>query len=279
MSTPFRRLPASISATLIALVGACLAAPATAQPQAESPLQQIRFEQHLGDQVPLGLPFQDQDGRVVTLGNVLGKRPALLVFAYYECPMLCSLVLNGVGTALKSMTFTPGREFDIVVVSIDPGETPVLASQARERALERYGRPETRNGWHFLTGSEESIRMLTRAAGFRYVYDKTRDEYGHAAGIVVLTPDGRIARYFFGIEYPPRDLRLGLIEAADRKIGSPIDQIFLYCFHYDPVMGKYSAVTLNILRVSAVATVLALGLLVFLLRRRELQGSKMLGTA
>jgi len=246
---------------------------------AANPLRQIGYDQRLGERLPSGLPFRDQDGRAVRLGDYLGQRPALLVLAYYKCPMLCSLVLNGVTASLKSLSFNPGQELDVVVVSINPAETPALAAAAKREALARYGRPETAAGWHFLTGPESSIRELARTVGFRYVYDPARAEYGHPAGIVLVTPEGRIARYYFGIEFPPRDLRLGLIEAADRKIGTPIDQVFLYCFHYDPVVGKYSAVTLHIVRAGAAATVLALGLLVFLLHRRERRKPHMLGTA
>jgi protein SCO1/2 len=270
--------PLHRAAVALALLGA-LAGAASAQPLPADPLRQIGYDQRLGETVPRELAFRDEQGKAVRMGDYLGERPVLLVLAYYKCPMLCTMVQTGVTTTLKSLAFVPGKEFDVVVVSINPAETPALAAEAKAAALARYGRTGTEKGWHFLTGPEESIRQLTRTVGFRYIYDKARDEYGHAAGIVLLTPEGRIARYFFGIEYPPRDLRLGLIEAADRRIGTPIDQIFLYCFHYDPVVGKYSAVTLNILRVSAAATVLALGLLVYLLRRREQQRPKMLGTA
>lgn len=242
-------------------------------------LQQIRFDQRLGEPVPLGLAFRDESGRPVRLGDFFVERPVILVLSYYECPMLCPMVLNGLASTFKPLSFEPGRDFEVVVASIDPGETPRLAAEAEKRTLERYGRPRTAAGWHFLTGGQAEISALADAVGFRYVYDRERDEYAHAAGVVVLTPDGRISRYLFGIDYPPRDVRLALIESADREIGSLIDQALLYCFHYDPAMGRYSAMTFKILRVAAAATVLGLVLMITLLRRRETRQPGPLGTA
>ena len=240
--------------------------PSSSMPE---PLKAVGYDQRLGEQVPLDLAFRDEAGRPVKLGDLFGHRPVVMVFAYYECPMLCDLVLQGLAGSLRALSFDAGREFDVVVVSIDPKETPKLAAETEAQILKSYGRPGTRDGWHFLTGSQQSILKLTQAAGFRYVYDRERDEFAHAAGVMILTPGGRISRYLYGIEYAPRDVRLALIESADGRIGNLADQILLYCFHYDPVFGKYSAMTMNILRLSAVATVLGLGLLIVLLKRRD----------
>lgn len=242
-------------------------------------LQEVRFDQRLGESLPLGLAFRDESGRPVRLGDFFGKRPVILVLSYYECPMLCPMVLDGLVRAFKPLTFEPGRDFEVVVASIDPGETPKLAAAAESRTLERYGRPRTAAGWHFLTGDQAAVSALADAAGFRYVYDKERDEYAHAAGIIVLTPGGKVSRYLFGIDYAPRDVRLALLDSTGGKIGSAIDSAFLFCFHYDPAMGRYSVATFRILRVAAVATVLGLVLMIVLLRRREAEQPGPLGAA
>lgn len=242
------------------------AVPASAMP---GPLKEVRYEQRLDAQIPLDLPFRDEAGRQVKLADYFGKRPALLVLAYYHCPMLCDLVLQGVETGLKPLSLEPGRELDVVVVSIDPQETPALAAAKKREILARYGRPGTASGWHFLTGPQPSITRLANAVGFRYVYDPQRNQFAHAAGIVILTPAGRISRYLFGIEYAPRDVRLAVIESAGGKIGNLTDQILLYCFHYDPAIGRYSAATLRLVRVAAIASVVGLVVMIVLLRRRE----------
>ncbi len=233
------------------------------------PLKEVRYDQRLGEQVPLALAFRDEAGRPVKLGGYFGRRPVLLVLAYYHCPMLCDLVLQGVETSLKPLSLAPGKDFDVVVASIDAKETPELAAAKKQEILARYGRPGTAAGWHFLTGPQPSIERLANAVGFRYVYDPQRNQFAHAAGMVILTPGGRVSRYLFGVEYPSRDVRLGLIESAGGKIGGVVDQVLLYCFHYDPVIGRYSAATLNIVRLAAIATVAGLVLLIVLLRRRE----------
>lgn len=257
----------TLAALLIAqAVAADSTVPSSAMPE---PLKAVGYDQRLGEQVPLDLAFRDEAGRPVKLGDLFGRRPVVMVFAYYECPMLCDLVLQGLVGSLRALSFDAGREFDVVVVSIDPEETPKLAAETEAQILKGYGRQGAEKGWHFLTGSQPSILKLTQAAGFRYVYDRERDEFAHAAGVIVLTPGGRISRYLYGIEYAPRDVRLALIESADGRIGNLADQILLYCFHYDPVYGKYSAMTMNVLRLSAVATVLGLGLLIVLLKRRD----------
>ncbi len=193
--------------------------------------------------------------------------------------MLCDLVLQGVTGSLKSLTFDAGKQFEVVVVSIDPKETTQLAAKTKAGNVSRYGRAGTEKGWHFLTGGQDPILELTQAAGFRYSYDKERDQFAHAAGMMVLTPGGRISRYLFGIDFAPRDVRLALIESAEGKIGNLADQILLYCFHYDPVYGRYSAMTMNILRLAAAATVLGLGLLIVLLKRRDRPEPRPVGAA
>jgi protein SCO1/2 len=243
------------------------------------PLREVRYDQRLGEAVPLDLAFRDEAGRAVRLGDYFGRRPVILVLAYYRCPMLCDLVLQGVETGLKPLSLEPVKDFDVVVASIDPNETPQQATAKKREILARYGRPRTAAGWHFLTGPQPSIARLANAVGFRYVYDRERNEFAHAAGIVILTPEGRISRYLFGVEYPARDLRLSLIESAGGAIGNVVDQVLLYCFHYDPAIGRYSAVTLNIVRLGAVATVAGLVLLIVLLRRRETAQPGPLGAA
>jgi protein SCO1/2 len=236
------------------------------------PLRQVGYEQNLGKRVDPGLAFRDEAGRAVRLGDYFGERPVVLVLAYYRCPMLCDMVLEGLVTSVRTLSFTPGKEYDVVVVSINPKETAEEAAAKKRATLIRYARKGTAESdaaWHFLTGSQGSIAKLADAVGFHYVYDPSNDQYAHAAGIVVLTPDGRTSRYLLGIEYAPRDLRLALIESSQGRIGNVVDQILLYCFHYDPVIGRYSAMTFNVLRLAAVATVVGLVLLIVLLRRRE----------
>ena len=238
----------------------------TTQP---GPLAEVGFDQRLGEPVPLDAVFADERGERVTLGDYFGDRPVIMALVYYECPMLCTMVLNGLTSTLRVLEFDPGREFEVVVVSFDTREIPADASSTRATYLARYDRPGTEDGWHFLTGDEESVQRLTQSLGFRYVWDPESNQFAHAAGIVALTPEGQIARYFYGIEYAPRDVRLGLVEAADNQIGSLVDQVLLYCFHYDPVVGKYSAVIMNIVRIAGAATVLALGSFLLLQWRRE----------
>jgi protein SCO1/2 len=241
--------------------------PASAKPGL---LGRIGIDQRLNHQVPLDLPFTDESGRQVRLGEYFGKRPVILALVYYECPMLCTQVLNGLVTALGVLNFEPGREFDVVAVSFNPREGPGLASQKKASYMERYGRPHTAGGWHFLTGTEDSIRALAQAVGFRYEYDKETRQFAHGAGIEVLTPKGIISKYFYGIEYSARDIRLGVIEASDERIGTAIDDILLLCYHYDPATGRYGAAVLRLVRAGAVATVLVfLSFLVVSLRRER----------
>ena len=213
--------------------------PGTPADQQVNLLEDVRYDQKLDAQVPLDLLFRDEHGTAVTLGQFFGKRPVILALVYYECPMLCSQVLNDLVAALRVLSLNPGQEFDVVAVSFNERETPGLAAVKKAGYMERYGRPGTERGFHFLTGSEAEIAQLTETVGFKYAWDADIKQYAHAAGIVVLTPDGRVSKYFYGLEYSPRDLRLGLVEAADRKIGTPVDTLLLYCYHYDPTTGKY----------------------------------------
>jgi len=256
-----RRLP-RIALLVAPLVLSTFAGVTTARSQGYSPefLDQIGIDQRLDEQVPLDIPFLDERGNEVRLSDYFGQRPVVLALVYYECPMLCTEVLNGLLRSLRALSFTAGQEFEVLTVSFDPEETPVLALTKKRMYLERYNRPGAADGWHFLTGSEESIRQLTEAVGFRYVYVSARDQFAHASGIMVLTPEGKISRYFYGVEYPTRDLRLGLVEAAANRIGTAVDQVLLLCFHYDPTTGKYGFVIMNAIRFAAFATVVGLGM-------------------
>ena len=240
--------------------------PASAQPEM---LRGIGIDQRLNQQVPLDVVFRDESGADVTLGSLLRGKPVLLSLVYYECPMLCTLVMNGMLSAMKALPFDAGREFDVITVSFNPTDTAALAAQKKATYLEQYRRPGAEKGWHFLTGDAPSIERLADAVGFRYRYDPERKEFAHAAGLTVLTPRGVVARYFFGVEFSPRDLKFGLMEAAENRIGSPIDQLLLLCYHYDPATGRYSTAVLTALRVAAVVTVLALGGFMFWAIRRD----------
>jgi protein SCO1/2 len=236
-------------------------------------LSKIAIDQKIGQTIPLDLPFTDETGRSVRLGDFFGKRPVILALVYYECPMLCTQVLNGLVTALGVMNFEPGKEFDVVAVSFNPKEGPGLAAQKKANYLERYGRPHTAHGWHFLTGSEESIARLTDAVGFRYEYDDEIKQFAHGAAIELLTPKGVLAKYYYGIEYSARDIRLGLIEASEERIGTPIDDVLLFCYHYDPSTGKYGASVLGLVRAGAIATVAAFLTFLTVSLRRERAGA------
>jgi protein SCO1 len=255
-------------AAAFAQVGATVPGPGDPASARPGLLSAIHIDQHLDRQLPLDLPFVDDTGKNVRLGDYFGKRPVVMALAYYECPMLCTQVLNGLVSALSVMNFEPGREFDVVVVSFNPREGPGLASQKKASYLERYGRPQTAGGWHFLTGEQSSIDALTDALGFRYAYDDTIKQFAHGAAIEVLTPKGHISKYFYGIEFSARDLRLGLIEASDERIGTPVDDFLLFCYHYDPATGKYGASVLRLVRLGGILTVLAfLSFLTISLRR------------
>jgi protein SCO1/2 len=232
-------------------------------------LRDVGFDQRLDEQVPLDLVFKDETGQSVQLGDYFNGKPVILVLAYYRCPMLCTEVLNGLVRALLDVPFDVGKEFNVITLSFDPRETPELAAAKKKTYLERYGRPGADEGWHFLTGEQDSITQLTEAVGFRYTYDARNDQFAHASGIMVLTPTGKISRYFYDITYSPRDLRLGLVEASENKIGSPADHILLFCFHYDPAEGKYGPVIMNFVRLGGVLTLLALGTFITVLWRQD----------
>lgn len=235
-----------------------------------SVLQNVGFEPQLNAHLPLDLAFRDETGRSVQLRDYFTQKPVLLALVYYGCPMLCDQLEQGVVGTLRMLSFNPGRDYEVVFVSFDPRETPDLAAQKKESAMTHFRRPETASGWHFLTGSKESIDALTKGANFRYSFDEKSNLFAHASGIMLLTPDGRISRYFYGVEFPSRDVRLGLVDASAGKIGTPIDHILLYCYHYDPSSARYSASILKLIRVGGVLTILCLvaGMLIF--RRRDI---------
>ncbi len=274
----------SITAALVLLLAAASAAaqsdvpgvnPKAGVPSSQMPavLSQVSYEQRLDQRLPLDLPFTDEDGRAVKLGDYFGTKPVVLAFVYYECPMLCTQVLNGLTTSLSVLEQTVGREFDVIAISFDPRETPALASGKKKSHLDRYGRPQSAPGWHFLTGDEASIRAVTAAAGFRYVWDDATQQFAHPSGIIVATPDGRLARYFFGIEYAPRDVKFALMESSEGRIGSAIDQLLLYCYHYDPATGSYGFVAMGAVRVGGAVTLAALlGFVVMSIRRESRAG-------
>ncbi len=233
-------------------------------------LNGVGIDQKLNEQVPLDLVFKNENGETVKLGDYFGKKPVVLSLVYCQCPMLCNQVLNGMLSAFKVMAFQPGQEFEVVTVSFDPRETPALAAAKKSTYVNYLSvarRANANSGWHFLTGDDANIKRLTDAVGFRYQFDEATNQFAHASAIYVTTPEGKLARYFYGIEYAPRDLRLGLIEAADNKIGSPVDQLMLYCFHYDPATGKYGAVVMKMMQVGGLLTLLAMAGMFFVLRR------------
>lgn len=245
------------------------AVPAFAHEALPAIFKDVGFDQRLNEPVPLDAVFRDEAGQPVRLGDYLGQKPVILALIYYRCTTLCPMILDGLVRSLHALSFDIGKQFSIVTLSFDPRETPALAAAKKAEYVKRYGRPGAADGWHFLTGDEPAIQRLTKAVGFRYVYDDKTDQYAHAAGILMLTPQGRVARYFYGIDYSPRDLRLGLIEAAANTIGNPIDQVLLYCYHYDPLTGKYGLIVMNVLRLAGLATVLILGAFILVMLRRE----------
>jgi protein SCO1/2 len=246
-------------------VGAMTTPPTNQRPPM---LKQVGIEQHLDEQIPPNLTFRDEGGKPVRLGDYFGRKPMVLNLVYYQCPMLCSEVLSGLTTALTMVKFDVGKEFDIITVSIDPRETPAMATEKKRIFLQRYRRVGAEQGWHFLTGNEPNIEALTKAAGFGYQFDEKTGQFAHATAIMVLTPEGKISRYFYGVEYPPKDLRLGLVEASQNKIGNVVDEVLLYCYHYDPGTGKYGAIIMNVMRLAGTVTILILGSFMFIMFRR-----------
>ena len=237
-------------------------------------LRGIGFDQNIDQHVPLDTTFRDEAGRTVRLGDYFGKRPVVMVFAYYDCPMLCTQVINGLSSALGVLSLKPGQDFEIVTVSFNPADTPASATAKKAIYLERYKRDGAAESWHFLTGDPPSIERLTKAAGFRYVWDAPTKQFAHPSGIIVLTPDGRLARYLFGIEYGPRDLRYAIVEASEGRVGNAADALLLYCYHYDPMSGRYGFVVMRALRLAGGVTVLALGGFVVVMLRREKRGAR-----
>jgi len=238
----------------------------------------IGIDQKLNQQVPLDLTFTDENGQKVKLGQYFGNKPVILSLVYFQCPMLCSQVLAGLtGTLNGIVRFNVGRDFEVVTVSFDPRDTAKDAAANKSSYLRRYRREGAEKGWHFLTGNKDQIAALAGAVGFRYAWDPEIQQFAHASGIMLLTPDGRVAQYYYGIEYAPRDVQLGLIEASKGKIGNVVDQVLLYCYHYDPAKGKYGAAIFNILRISALVTMLVLGGFVIVMFRRDAQAAKLSG--
>jgi protein SCO1 len=233
-------------------------------------LKQVRIDQKLNEAIPLNLAFRDENGKTVELGQYFGQKPVILTLVYYNCPNLCTQVLNGVESGLKELPTTDiGKQFDVVTVSIDPTESHVLAKVKKEMYVGMYGRPGAAQGWHFLTGDEPQIKQLADAVGFRYAYDPDTKQFAHYSAIMLLTPAGKISRYFYGIQYPSRELRLGLVEASEGKIGTPADQILLFCYHYDPATGKYGLLISRVIQIGAALTVLVLGIAMLILFRGE----------
>lgn len=266
---PLRRLRVLIMLLLL-IVGASGSAQAHHEDgEAENLLDVVAFDQKLNEPVPLELVFRDEAGQTVTLGDYVRQKPVILLLAYYECETLCDIVLEGLQQSLHRLSFSVGDQFNIVTVSIDPTETPALAQAEKASAMQTYQRPGAAAGWHFLTGEQASISQLAGAIGFHYEYDEQTDQYAHPTGIVVLTPQGRISRYLYGIEFPATDLRLGLVEASANQIGSPVDQLLLLCYHYDPVTGQYSVLISNVLKIAGLGTVLILGSFLLVMFSRE----------
>jgi protein SCO1/2 len=264
---------------LIAAVIALALLPPSAQAQLQGPVQdigvrpsllkEVGIDQKLNQSIPLDLEFRDEHGKPVRLAEYFGQKPVILSMVYYNCPMLCTQVLNGLESSLKLIPMDTGKQFNVVTVSIDPTERPVLAEAKQALYTGLYGRPDAALGWHFLTGDEQQIRQLANALGFRYAYDPDSKQFAHASAIMLLTPQGKISRYFYGIQFPSRDLRLGLVEASEGKIGTPVDQVLLFCYHYDPSTGKYGLLISRLIQTAGAVTVLAIAALIFVLYKKE----------
>lgn len=287
----FCKAASVLSALSLAVI--CLATTVTAQPGPPGPrsplygarpetgnvstglptaLKEVGIDQKLDQQLPLDLTFRDEAGQSVKLGQYFGQRPVVLAFVYYDCPMLCTQVLNGMIESFRVLPFELGKEYDVVTISFDPRETPQLA-EAKKKVYVGYlpnkMQASANQGWHFLTGDAESIKQITDAVGFRYHYDEATKQFAHGSAIMVATPHGKLSRYYYGISYSARDLRLGLIESSQNKIGSPVDQLLLYCYHYDPATGKYGAAIMNVMRIGGVLTIIAILAMILLMRRRN----------
>ena len=275
-----RKVHNSISTTRVLLAFALLATSAWGQmnngvmspPANTRPprLENVGIEQHLDAQVPPDLTFRDDAGKTVKLADYFGRKPLILNLVYYNCTMLCGEALAGLSSAMRLVKFDVGNEFDVITVSFDPRETSEMAAAKKKDYVARYGRTNAAAGWHFLTGQPDSINALTKAVGFQYQYDAKSNQYAHATAIMVLTPQGRISRYFYGVDFPPKDLRMGLVEASQGKIGNAVDAVLLFCYHYDPETGKYGAMVANILRLAAAVTILVMGIFLFIFWRLDL---------
>jgi len=245
------------------------------KPALPSALEGVGIEQRLDQQIPLNLVFHDESGRDVPLSSFFQtKKPVILALVYYRCPMLCTQILTGLESSLKAVSLNPGQDFEVVSISFDPKDTPEIAAAKKQTYLKRYGRPNTANGWHFLTGDETNIKALTDGIGYHYKYDRKTDQFAHASGIMIATPEGRLSRYYYGVEYAPRDVRLGLVEASQNHIGSPVDQILLFCYHYDPATGKYGAVAMNMVRFAGAAFALIGGMFLLIVFRRDFRADR-----
>jgi len=271
-----RTISVAFALLLSSAVAYAQAAPDVGTPARSLPplLQNVGFEPPLNGQLPLDLPFRDEAGHDIQLRQYFSQKPVVLALVYYGCPMLCNEVQQGVVGALRMLSFNPGRDYEVVFVSFDPRETPDMAAQKKALAMSHFRRPETAGGWHFLTGSQESIAELTKAAHFRYTFDQKSNLFAHASGIMLLTPQGRVSRYFYGVEYPARDLRFGLVDASAGKIGTPIDHALLFCYQYDPSSARYSASILKIMRLGAVLTIVGLVSAILIFRRRDVLAAR-----
>ena len=266
-----------LTPSAFALPGASVYSSQQPEPEAPAsynPFTDVGYDQRLNAQVPLDLTFVDEEGKTVPLRSYFDGKPTILVLAYYDCPMLCTLVLNGLVKALRTLSLSVGTDFNVVTVSFDPREKPELAAEKKNMYLQAYKRSGAEQSWHFLTGTEDAIRQLTQTVGFRYEYDPKSNQFAHASGIMILTPDGRISKYFYGIEHSARDIRLGLVEASEGKIGSLVDQVLLLCFHYDPAAAKYSLLVFRVVQVTGLGVLLLLGSYIFFQIRREKKQQK-----
>jgi protein SCO1/2 len=267
----------AIAALLLSAAASAQTIPDNVGPAAKNlppVLQNVGFEPQLNAQLPLDLAFRDEAGRNVQLRDYFRQKPVVLALVYYGCPMLCNQVEQGVVGTLRMLSFNPGRDYQVIFVSFDPRETPDMAAQKKDSAMSHFRRPETASGWHFLTGSKESIGALTKAANFRYSFDEKANLFAHASGIMLLTSDGRISRYFYGVEYPSRDVRLGLVDASAGKIGTPIDRALLFCYQYDPATARYSASILAMIRLGGILTVVCLVVAILIFRRRDSKAAR-----
>jgi protein SCO1/2 len=235
-------------------------------------LKTVSFKQHLNEELPLDATFKDEYGRSVTLGKYFtGKKPVVLAFVYFTCPMLCTQIMNGISSTARALPFTVGQDYDVVLVSFDPRDTPAAALEKKQAQLKYWQSQNTSAGWHFLTGDEKTIQRVTQAAGFSYKFDTVTGQFAHVSGVLVATPEGRLARYFYGVEYSPKEMRLALVDAGNGHVGSAVDEVLLFCYHYDPETGKYGASIMNMIRVGGVLTLVGMAVFFIKMRRYDSQ--------